>query len=180
MPAQLVALNEGPSILLDRPVLLVGRDVECDIRLDSRKISRRHCVIAQVRDNLVVRDLGSTNGIRINGTRVMYGQLGPGDELTIGNHRYKVRWDSLVLRGKPAPEKPQEKERAPEEELESYEEPVALPDAEDAPKALPKKNHDPDKPGEPPATPKILPEQIDLASASSIFPGGSPKPPSPH
>jgi pSer/pThr/pTyr-binding forkhead associated (FHA) protein len=60
MPAQLVALSEGPNILLDKPVLLLGRHPECDIQIDSRKISRRHCCIAQVEDHLVVRDLGST------------------------------------------------------------------------------------------------------------------------
>ena len=57
MPAQLVALSEGPNILLDKPVLLLGRHPECDIQIDSRKISRRHCCIAQVEDHLVVRDL---------------------------------------------------------------------------------------------------------------------------
>src|SRR6266852_9915717 len=61
MPAQLVALNDGPSILLDKPILLLGRHPECDVQIDSRKISRRHCCIAQVSDYLVVRDLGSTN-----------------------------------------------------------------------------------------------------------------------
>src|SRR5579872_1907583 len=64
MPAQLVALHDGPSILLDKPILLLGRHPECDIQIDSRKISRRHCCIAQVDDFLVVRDLGSTNGVR--------------------------------------------------------------------------------------------------------------------
>src|SRR5262245_18577526 len=38
MPAQLVALSEGPNILLDKPVLLLGRHPECDIQIDSRKI----------------------------------------------------------------------------------------------------------------------------------------------
>src|SRR5438552_13360308 len=90
MPAQLVSLTDGPSILLDKPIILVGRHPECDIQIDSRKISRRHCCIAQVRDYLVVRDLGSTNGIRINGARVMEGVLRTGDELTIGNFRYQV------------------------------------------------------------------------------------------
>src|SRR6266478_463169 len=94
MPAQLLALNDGPSILLDKPILLLGRDLECDIRLDSRKISRRHCCIAQVDDHLVVRDLGSTNGIRINGIRVLEGSLKVGDELTIGNFRYQIQWDT--------------------------------------------------------------------------------------
>lgn len=93
MPAQLLALTDGPSILVDKPILLLGRHPECDIQLDSRKISRRHCCIAQVNDYLVVRDLDSTNGIRINGVRVAEGQLHAGDELTIGNSRYQVTWD---------------------------------------------------------------------------------------
>src|SRR6202022_2043384 len=92
MPAQLVALSEGPSILLDKPILLLGRHPECDIQIDSRKISRRHCCIAQVSDYLVIRDLGSTNGVRINGIRVVEGRLQAGDELTVGNHRYQVTW----------------------------------------------------------------------------------------
>src|SRR5829696_7699102 len=95
MPAQLQALNDGPSILLDKPILLLGRDLECDIRLDSRKISRRHCCIAQVGDRLVVRDLGSTNGVRINGVRVVEGHMRAGDEFTIGNFRYRVLWEDL-------------------------------------------------------------------------------------
>src|SRR5713101_465469 len=95
MPAQLVALTDGPNILLDKPILLNGRHPECDIQIDSRKISRRHCCIAQVDDALVVRDLGSTNGIRINSVRVLEGHLKSGDELTIGGNRYRVTWDML-------------------------------------------------------------------------------------
>src|SRR5213080_4246264 len=95
MPAQLVALNEGPSILVDKPILLVGRHPECDIQIDSRKISRRHCCIAQVDDYLVVRDLGSTNGIRINGVRVLEGQLKASDELTIGGSRFRLSWEEV-------------------------------------------------------------------------------------
>src|SRR5206468_254673 len=37
-----------------------------------------------------------TNGIRINGTRVAEGRLNEGDEVTIGNHRYQVRWDGAA------------------------------------------------------------------------------------
>src|SRR5216684_8484941 len=97
MPPELVALSEGPSILLDKPVLLIGRHPECDIQIDSRKVSRRHCCVAQVSDYLVVRDLGSTNGVRINGVRVSEGRLNAGDELTIGNHRYHVAWDANLI-----------------------------------------------------------------------------------
>jgi hypothetical protein len=102
MPPQLVALNEGPSIQLDKPILLIGRHQECDIQLPSRKISRRHCCIAQVKDYLVIKDLSSTNGIRINGVRVQEGCLRPGDELAIGNYLYKVRWDAVAGVAAPA------------------------------------------------------------------------------
>lgn len=91
MPPQLVALSEGPNILLDKPILLVGRHQECDIQISSRKISRKHCCIAQVNDKLVVRDLFSTNGISINGVRVEEGTLSTGDELSIANFRYQVK-----------------------------------------------------------------------------------------
>lgn len=94
MPPQLVALTEGPDLLLDKPILLIGRHQECDIQIPSRKISRRHCCVAQVEDHLVVRDLCSTNGIRINGMRVQEGCLRSGDELTIGSFRYQVKFPS--------------------------------------------------------------------------------------
>jgi pSer/pThr/pTyr-binding forkhead associated (FHA) protein len=95
MPAHLLSLTDGPSILIDKPILLFGRHEECDIQLNSKKVSRRHCCVAQVHDYLVVRDLGSTNGVRINGTRVVEGKLIPGDELQIGNFKYQVCGDVL-------------------------------------------------------------------------------------
>ncbi|MFQ3648905.1 MAG: FHA domain-containing protein [Gemmataceae bacterium] len=94
MPVQLVALRDGPNILIDKPILLIGRHPECDIQIDSRKISRRHCVIAQVNDYLLVRDLDSTNGIRINGAKVVEGKLLPGDELTLGTFLFRVQVDA--------------------------------------------------------------------------------------
>src|SRR5437660_4634932 len=96
MPPQLLALTEGPNIPLDKPIVLLGRHQECDIQLASRKVSRRHCCVAQVKDYLVVRDLGSTNGIRVNGVRVLEGALRHGDELTIGNARYQVQWNAVA------------------------------------------------------------------------------------
>lgn len=95
MPAHLLSLADGPSILIDKPILLFGRHEECDVQLNSKKVSRRHCVLAQVGDYLVIRDLGSTNGVRINGERVAEGKLKPGDELQIGNFKYQVCGDLL-------------------------------------------------------------------------------------
>jgi pSer/pThr/pTyr-binding forkhead associated (FHA) protein len=95
MPLQLLSLTDGPSILMDKPILLFGRHEECDVQLNSKKVSRRHCIVAQVNDYLVVRDLGSTNGVRINGERVAEGKLRPGDELQVGNFKYQVCADAL-------------------------------------------------------------------------------------
>jgi pSer/pThr/pTyr-binding forkhead associated (FHA) protein len=102
MAAQLLSLTGGASILLEKPIVLIGRHPECDIQIDSRKISRRHCCIAQVGDYLVIRDLGSTNGVRINGVRVQEGKLKPSDELMIGAHRYRVDWDGVPTSAVPA------------------------------------------------------------------------------
>jgi predicted component of type VI protein secretion system len=135
MPAQLLALTDGPSILLDKPILLLGRHGECDVQLNSRKVSRRHCCIAQVRDYLVVRDLGSTNGVRINGQRVIEGKLKAGDELTVGNFRYQVYLEAPSSSNghagsTPPPEPPRAAAgpRQADAELEEAEEPVPLDD----------------------------------------------------
>jgi predicted component of type VI protein secretion system len=143
MLAQLVALNDGPSILVDKPILLVGRHPECDIQIESRKISRRHCCIAQVNGYLVVRDLASTNGIRINGVRVVEGKLKEGDELTIGSSRFQVRLDVVAPPARPprpAPAPPRGKPaRAPmaDDLLEGFDDPVPLEEEPDESLPLP-------------------------------------------
>jgi FHA domain-containing protein len=129
MSPMLVALTEGPNIPLDKPILLVGRHQECDVQIPSRKISRRHCCIAQVHDYVVVKDLFSTNGVRINGARVKEGCLRAGDELTIGNYRYKIQAGAQGA-GEPAgkfvPVPILAPSLAPADGLESCEVPVAL------------------------------------------------------
>ena len=142
MPAQLLALTDGPSILLDKPILLLGRHGECDVQLNSRKVSRRHCCVAQVHDYLVVRDLGSTNGVRINGQRVIEGRLRSGDELTIGNFRYQVYLEAPSSDGHSGTTPPPAPARRPqpatdEARLEEAEDPVPLDDVTSGDRVLP-------------------------------------------
>jgi predicted component of type VI protein secretion system len=139
-PPQLVALSEGPNILLDKPIMLIGRHQECDIQIPSRKVSRRHCCIAQVDDHIVVRDLCSTNGIRVNGVRVQEGQLNSGDELTIGNFRYQLSYGLLPAQvspgvpvaGVPVMNVPRHVDNE-EDPFDSCEEPIALAEPDEAP-----------------------------------------------
>src|SRR5271155_4154188 len=86
MSFRLVPLIKGtaPPIVLQRPVLLIGRHLECDIRIESPKISRRHCCLAMAYDRVLIRDLGSKNGVRVNGRVVEESRLHHGDELAIG------------------------------------------------------------------------------------------------
>lgn len=126
---QLMALTEGPNIPLDKPIVLIGRHQECDIQIPSRKISRRHCCIAQVNNHLVVRDLGSTNGIRINGIKIVEGNLQAEDELMIGNMRYQLKMGAELQANAQHGVKvgiPSNGKRSDNQE--SREEPMALPD----------------------------------------------------
>lgn len=87
---QLLSLFEGPHIALDKPIMLFGRHPECDVQLQSKKISRKHCVLALHGDEVLLRDLESTNGVCVNGAKVVTGSAKPGDEVTIGTFRYKL------------------------------------------------------------------------------------------
>lgn len=90
MPLRLVALDEGSDIPIDRDMLIIGRHPQCDARLDSIRISRRHCCMTRNSGEVLIRDLGSTNGIRINGQRVEQGRLRIGDELSIAHIRFRL------------------------------------------------------------------------------------------
>lgn len=91
MIAKLIPVDGSPPLLIIREVTLVGRKGgECDIALEHPSISKLHCAIARTDGLLFVRDLGSTNGTKVNGQRVTRGALLPGDELTFANIRFKV------------------------------------------------------------------------------------------
>ena len=105
MSARLVPVSPGiaPQISLQRPVLLIGRHPECDIRIDSPKISRRHCCIALAYNRIVARDLGSRNGLRVNGVVVEEALLNAGDEIAIGPIIYRVEVAARPAVPAPAP-----------------------------------------------------------------------------
>jgi pSer/pThr/pTyr-binding forkhead associated (FHA) protein len=96
MSFRLVPLIPGtaPQVALHRPVLLIGRHLDCDVRIDSPKISRRHCCLAMAYDRVLIRDLGSRNGVRVNGRLVDEIRLHPGDELAIGPILFRLEAES--------------------------------------------------------------------------------------
>jgi len=66
---------------------VIGRSRECDLVLDDPNVSRRHAELRRDDDGWAVHDLGSTNGIKLNGNRSRGGRLSPGDEITLGLSR---------------------------------------------------------------------------------------------
>jgi len=90
---ELVPVGGGDPIPLRRGVLTVGRRESCDISLKFPNISGLHCELAYKDAGYwQVRDLGSTNGIKVNGERVLNRPLRPGDEIAIGKRKYKIQY----------------------------------------------------------------------------------------
>jgi hypothetical protein len=77
--------HEGRAILLGSSGALVGRSRECDVVIDDENVSRRHAEVRPSGGAWIVRDLGSTNGVKVNGQRITGAQsLRPGDRIEIG------------------------------------------------------------------------------------------------
>lgn len=83
-PAELV-LPAGGRIQIGPDPVVIGRMPECDVVLSDPNVSRRHAEIVRVEGDFLVRDLGSTNGTRLNGAPVTEGYLRTGDNITVGS-----------------------------------------------------------------------------------------------
>jgi adenylate cyclase len=82
--------------------LVVGRGVASDIAIYDPTISRRHAELLAGPDGVDVKDLGSSNGTCINGSRVAAGRLGLNDSITFGKVVFRLRSPGSSG-GEPAP-----------------------------------------------------------------------------
>lgn len=78
---------DGQRYLLTGPVTVIGRGSEADIVVDDAGVSRRHLEIRVTGDGVVATDLGSTNGLYVEGHQVPAATLLDGNTLTIGRTR---------------------------------------------------------------------------------------------
>src|SRR5262249_43836774 len=89
---ELVPVGGGDSIPLLRPHLTLGRRESCDIRLPFPNVSGLHCELSYKEGFWTIADLGSTNGIKVNGLRVPRKLLQPGDTITIAKRTYTIEY----------------------------------------------------------------------------------------
>jgi FhaA, N-terminal domain/FHA domain len=81
---QALLVGDGRRNVLGGSRVVVGRSREADIVLADPNVSRRHAEFRRDESGWHVVDLGSTNGIKVNGRRVDQAGLSPGDQITIG------------------------------------------------------------------------------------------------
>ncbi len=84
--AELV-LPDGQRLQVGPDPLVIGRLPECAVVLQDSNVSRRHAELRRVGEGVVLTDLGSTNGTRVNGTPVREQILVSGDEIGVGSTR---------------------------------------------------------------------------------------------
>jgi Protein of unknown function (DUF3662)/FHA domain len=79
-----VLVGNGKRHELSRDSVVIGRSRECDLTLDDPNVSRRHAEIRQEQGGWWIVDLGSTNGVEVNGKRVERTRLEVDDAIVLG------------------------------------------------------------------------------------------------
>jgi FHA domain-containing protein len=81
---QALLIAEGRRNVLSGDRVMVGRSRECDVVVSDPNVSRRHIELRRGERGWAAVDLGSTNGMKVNGRRLGHAELEPGDRITIG------------------------------------------------------------------------------------------------
>jgi pSer/pThr/pTyr-binding forkhead associated (FHA) protein len=90
---ELIPNGGGDSIPLVREVLSIGRRESCDICMRFANVSSVHAQLSFQEGYWRIRDMNSTNGIKVNGARVLEKLLHPGDEITIAKRKFNIEYE---------------------------------------------------------------------------------------
>ncbi|NBV45112.1 MAG: FHA domain-containing protein [Planctomycetia bacterium] len=103
MYGELQPRGGGDPIPLLKTFLVVGRRESSDIVLRFPNVSGAHCELSLVDGYWYVKDLASSNGTKVNGTRVAEHRLDPGDSLSIARHEFEITYEPSRVGAKGAP-----------------------------------------------------------------------------
>jgi pSer/pThr/pTyr-binding forkhead associated (FHA) protein len=95
---ELIPVGGGDSIPLVREVLSMGRRESCDIPIRYPNVSGKHAELVFREGYWRIRDLNSTNGVKVNGLRVTEKLLHPGDEISISKRRFTIQYELPAVR----------------------------------------------------------------------------------
>ena len=93
MYGELVPVGGGDPIPLRKSELVIGRKEDCDIVLRFSNVSGRHCKLVLSNGYWYVLDHHSTNGVKVNGTRVTDRRIDPGQTMHVAKHAFRIQYD---------------------------------------------------------------------------------------
>lgn len=80
----------------DTTSIVIGRSSRCDVSVQNRRVSRKHCML-RCKDNVFfLKDLESKNGTYIDGEEIQESRLNPGQAFKIGGWSVRVRTDETI------------------------------------------------------------------------------------
>jgi pSer/pThr/pTyr-binding forkhead associated (FHA) protein len=85
--------GDETAYFLSHPVTVIGRSAESDIRLQDSGVSRRHAELRYLDGNIELVDLGSTNGVTVNGQAAGRATLRDGDRIDVASTTLIFRRD---------------------------------------------------------------------------------------
>lgn len=93
--ARLVPLDGGTPIPLKQTRVVIGRHADCAVQIPHPEVSNRHCELRFQGSWWKVTDLGSKNGVKVNGKPICDRLLFPGDRLTIAEiYHFKIEHEA--------------------------------------------------------------------------------------
>ncbi|MCK4624623.1 MAG: FHA domain-containing protein [Phycisphaerae bacterium] len=94
--------GQRKDFAITQKTTIIGRGEDCTLRIPVVSISRQHCELIKSDDNLLIRDLASSNGTHVNNQRVNESALKAGDRITLGPTTFTVQIDGKPEEIKPA------------------------------------------------------------------------------
>jgi predicted component of type VI protein secretion system len=94
---------KGTRVEIDKDEISIGRAPTNSISLDDAAVSGKHCAVVRDGGKFSIRDLGSTNGTRLNAKPVKESRLNPKDVIMVGAVEIRIEGDDIEPWEAPAP-----------------------------------------------------------------------------